>query len=255
MNRPIRALLLVNGLGLGNSTRCHAIIQRLSEYGFDVAVIISGNGQWYFEGRPEVPKIHGIEAFYYASTNGRISILRTLMSAGDRRRIAKRNAKTVEQVIDTYKPDIALFDAVYTTQRFKRRGIPIVALNNADVVHQSYRRFTNQPSSTRMQFHAIEEMDYLFQRLRTDLLLSPNLDGSLPEVGGNVKRIGPIVRRGYSSSGSNGGEARVVIMLSGSRFGSHVALSDRRYPFHIDIVGRDVPADVSLPPVSLSTAG
>jgi hypothetical protein len=188
-------------------------------------VITSGNGRWYFEGRPEVPKIHETEAFYYASTNGRISILRTLMPAGDFRRIAKRNAKTVEQVIDAYKLDIALLDSVYTTQPFKRRGIPIVALNNADVVHQSYRRFTNKPSSIRMQFYAIEEMDYLFQRLRTDLMLSTNLDCSLPEVGGNVKRIGPIIRRGYSSAGSNGGVARLLIMLSGSRAYLSVAVS------------------------------
>lgn len=245
--RPPRVLMLVNGLGLGNSTRCHAIIQRLRDLGCEICVITSGNGKWYFEGRPDVPDIKGIEAFYYASHQGKISIPRTLLSVGEFRRIAKRNAGVVETTIDTFKPDVALIDSVYTTTPFKRRGIPIVALNNADVVHKSYRRFGDRPSSIRMQFYAIEEMDYLFHRARVDLVLSPNLDDALPEVGGNVSRIGPIVRQGYESEQRTGPVRRVLVMLSGSRFGSKVALGNQDFPFHIDIVGREAPEGTTLP--------
>ncbi|MFM9941881.1 MAG: glycosyltransferase family protein [Hyphomicrobiaceae bacterium] len=243
-----RVLLLVNGLGLGNSTRCHAIVQRLTERGAEVAIITSGNGKWYFEGRQDAGQIHGIEAFYYASHNGRISIPRTLLSVGDFRRIAKRNAAVVETVLDTFRPQVTVIDSVYTTAPMKRRGIPIAALNNADVVHTSYRRFSERPRSIRMQFYAIEEMDYLFHRARVDLVLSPNLDESLPEVGGNVRRIGPIVRRGYEAKAGAGPVRRVLVMLSGSRFGTPVALKDNRLPFHIDIVGREAPKDFTLPP-------
>jgi UDP:flavonoid glycosyltransferase YjiC (YdhE family) len=243
-----RVLLLVNGLGLGNSTRCHSIVQRLRERGVETAIITSGNGKWYFEGRPDVGQIHEIGAFYYAAHKGRISIPRTLMSVGDFRRIAKRNAKVVNNVLDGFRPDVALIDSVYTTGPAKRRGIPVAALNNADVVHLSYRRFKDRPRSIRMQFWAIEEMDYLFHRRRVDLVLSPNLDDTLPQVGGNVRRIGPIVRRGYESSVRSGPVARVLVMLSGSRFGSPVALKDSRFPFHIDVVGREAPKDVALPP-------
>jgi UDP:flavonoid glycosyltransferase YjiC (YdhE family) len=244
----MRVLLLVNGLGLGNSTRCHAIIQRLRERGAEIAVITSGNGKWYFEGRTDVGEIHGIEAFYYAAHEGRISIPRTLLSIADFRRIAKRNAAVVERVLDSFKPDVVLIDSVYTTGPMKRRGIPIVALNNADVVHLSYRRFKDKPRSIRMQFYAIEEMDYLFHRARVDMVLSPSLDSTLPEVGGNVRRIGPIVRRGYESAPGDGPVKRVLVMLSGSRFGSPVALKDSRYPFHVDVVGREAPKDITLPP-------
>jgi UDP:flavonoid glycosyltransferase YjiC (YdhE family) len=243
----MRALLLVNGLGLGNSTRCHAIIQRLVERGVQVAVITSGNGKWYFEGRKDVGSIHGIEAFYYASKNGKISIPGTLAAIGDFRRIAKRNAAVVRNVLDDFQPDVTITDSVYTTGPMKKRGIPIVALNNADVVHVSYRRFKDRPKSVRMQFYCIEEMDYLFHRARVDLVLSPSLDGSLPEVGGNVRRIGPIVRRGYESTPAIGPVKRVLVMLSGSRFGSPVALQNNNYPFHIDVVGREAPKDITLP--------
>ncbi|HRD77583.1 MAG TPA: glycosyltransferase family protein, partial [Hyphomicrobiaceae bacterium] len=223
-------------------------IQRLQELGADIAIITSGNGKWYFEGRPDIARMHEIEAFYYASKNGRISIPRTLMSVGDFRRIARRNSDVVEHVLDDFKPDVALLDSVYTTGPLKKRGIPIVALNNADVVHVSYRRFTEKPRSIRMQFYAIEEMDYLFHRLRADLVLSPTFDDTLPEVGRNIRRIGPIVRRGYSSDRHSGDVKRVLVMLSGSRFGSPVALKDRQFPFHVDVVGREAPKDVVLPP-------
>ncbi len=244
----MRALFLVNGLGLGNSTRCHAIIQRMIEQGAQVEVITSGNGKWYFDGRTDAGRVHANEAFYYASVNGKISIPRTLMSVGDFARISRRNAAVVNTVLDTYKPDVVLNDSVYTIGPMKKRRIPIVALNNADVIHQSYRRFTNKPPSIRMQFYAIEEMDYLFHRARVDMVLSPNLDDSLPEPGGNIRRIGPIVRRGYVSDNSRGPVKRVLIMLSGSRFGTPVALKDARFPFHIDVVGREAPKDMELPP-------
>jgi UDP-N-acetylglucosamine--N-acetylmuramyl-(pentapeptide) pyrophosphoryl-undecaprenol N-acetylglucosamine transferase len=243
----MRVLLLVNGLGLGNSTRCHAVAQRLVERGAEVAIVTSGNGLWYFEGRTGVGAVHGIEAFYYASRNGRISIPHTLLAVGDFRRIAKRNAAVVNKVLDTFKPDVTLIDSIYTTGPMKKRGIPIVALNNSDVVHLSYRLFTERPPSIRMQFYAIEEMDYLFHRARVDMVLSPSLDPSLPEAGGNIRRIGPIVRRGYESSPATGPVKRVLVMLSGSRFGTPVALADNTYPFHIDVVGRETPRDVQLP--------
>jgi UDP:flavonoid glycosyltransferase YjiC (YdhE family) len=99
-----------------------------------------------------------------------------------------------------------------------------------------------------MQFYCIEEMDYLFHRMRVDMVLSPSLDTTLPEVGGNVRRIGPIVRRNYESQPASGPVKRVLVMLSGSRFGTPVALKENRYPFHIDVVGREAPKDVALPP-------
>jgi uncharacterized protein (TIGR00661 family) len=245
-----RALFLVNGLGLGNSTRCHAIIQRVLERGAQVEVITSGNGKWYFDGHKDTGKVHGMEAFYYASVNGRISIPRTLLAIPEFRRISKRNAAMVESVLDTFKPDVTLTDSVYTTAPMRKRGIPIVALNNADVVHKSYRMFkgTDRPKSIAAQFYAIEEMDYLYHRARVTMVLSPTLDDRVPEVGGNVKRIGPIVRRGYASVVNPGPVKRVLVMLSGSRFGSAVALKDANYPFHIDVVGREAPKDVALPP-------
>jgi hypothetical protein len=140
-----------------------------------------------------------------------------------------------------WRPDVAVSDSVYTYRPFKRSGIPFVALNNADVVHKAYRQFADHPRSVRAQFWCVEESDYLFHRLVPDLVISPTLDPSLAEVGGNVRRIGPIVRRGFSPVDPRSPVSRVLVMLSGSRFGSPVMFDNTDWPFEIDVVGRPAP--------------
>jgi UDP:flavonoid glycosyltransferase YjiC (YdhE family) len=236
-----RILFLVNGLGLGNSTRCHAVIQRLLDYGAEIQVVTSGNGLWYFQSTPEIARVHEVESLYYGVKNGRISIARTLTAVRDFAAILRRNARKIESIISDWRPDVAVTDSVYTFRPFKRAGIPFAALNNADVVHESYRRFTDRPRSVRAQFWCVEEPDYLFHRLVPDLVISPSLDPSLAEVGGRVNRVGPIVRRGYSRTVARSPVNCVLVMLSGSRFGSSVVFNRTDWPFEIDVVGRPVP--------------
>ena len=56
-------LFLINGLGMGNSTRCHAIMQALAPRGHRLHVLTSGNGLTYFGDKPEVASLTAMEAF------------------------------------------------------------------------------------------------------------------------------------------------------------------------------------------------
>jgi hypothetical protein len=75
-------LFVINGLGLGNSTRCHAVIERLAATGCRVHVLTSGNGLAYFEGKSCIESLHSMASFYYSGTNGGISGWATLKSVG-----------------------------------------------------------------------------------------------------------------------------------------------------------------------------
>jgi UDP:flavonoid glycosyltransferase YjiC (YdhE family) len=236
-----RILFLVNGLGLGNSTRCHAVIQRLLDYSAEIQVVTSGNGLWYFQSVPGIAQLHEIDSLYYGVKDGRISIARTLTAITDFAAILRRNAQRIASILLDWRPDVAVADSVYTFRPFKRAGIPFVALNNSDVVHESYRRFANRPRSVRAQFWCVEEPDYLFHRVVPDLVISPSIDPSLAEVGGNVRRVGPIVRRGFSPAAARAPVNCVLVMLSGSRFGSPVVFNRTDWPFEIEVVGRPVP--------------
>jgi UDP:flavonoid glycosyltransferase YjiC (YdhE family) len=234
-------LFLVNGLGLGNSTRCHAVMQQLLDYGAEIQVVTSGNGLWYFQSVPGITRLLEVESLYYGVRDGRISIGRTVAAVADFAAILRRNARKIANVLSEWRPGIVVADSVYTFRPFKRAGIPFIALNNADVVHQSYRRFADRPRSVRAQFWCVEEPDYLFHRAIPDLVISPTLDPSLGEVGGNVRRVGPIVRRGFSPSAARSPVRCVLVMLSGSRFGSPVIFDRIDWPFEIEVVGRPAP--------------
>jgi UDP:flavonoid glycosyltransferase YjiC (YdhE family) len=239
--RSARILFLVNGLGLGNSTRCHAVMQRLVGRGAEIQVVTSGNGLWYFRSVPGISRLHEVESLYYGVKDSRISISRTLAAFANFATILRRNAQKIESLLDTWRPNVAITDSVYTYRPFKRRGIPLIALNNADVIHKSYRVFTDRPRSIQAQFWCVEEPDYIFHRLVPDLVISPSLDPMIAEVGGNVRRVGPIVRDGYAPRAQSPSVRCVLVMLSGSRFGSPVAFQRRDWPFEIDVVGRPAP--------------
>ena len=239
MSAP-RILFLVNGLGLGNSTRCHAIIERLHGKGAIIEMVTSGNGAWYFANRPEISRIHQAAALQYGKKDGKISIARTLLSVADGVRTVRDNARKVEEIIADFRPQAIVTDSEYSCAFARTKGIPVVALNNADVVYHSIHRYHDRPRSILPQFYAVECGDYLFHRIMPDLVISPTLDPDIPQSGGKILRVGPIVRSGIVPIPARQPPQRVVIMLSGSVFGTPVHLS-RSYGIQVDILGRPAP--------------
>ena len=237
----MKVLFLINGLGLGNSTRCHAIMQRLHAKGAHIEIVTSGNGLWYFSDKPEVARIHEVRSLAYGSKDGAISISRTFGSLAGMFAILLRNAGTLGKVLDAFSPDIVVTDSDYNFLPVKRRKVPIVALNNADVMWHSYFGFKDRPSSIRAQFFGVEMLDYRFHRLVPDLVLSPSILPGLPQRGRNILRIGPIVRKDYIPHAGDRPPRRAAVMLSGSVFGTPVSFGRADYPVAIDVIGRESP--------------
>jgi UDP:flavonoid glycosyltransferase YjiC (YdhE family) len=235
-----RILFLVNGLGLGNSTRCHAVIQELLLKEVEVKVITSENGLWYFQKTDDVSKICESRSFHYASTKGKIDVFGTIRSTLNHLKTLRENAKRVGEAIRSFRPNAVVTDSDYTFLPVKKAGLPLIALNNADGVVELYGKFTDHPASIRAQFHVVERMDALFHRVFPDCVISPVLDHKmLVDSGRNIRRVGPIVRRNFGSFPLKSKPKRAVVMLSGSVFGSPVYFSRSSHPVHIDVIGRD----------------
>ena len=236
-----RVLFLVNGLGLGNATRCHAIMQKLGEAGVGCEVATSGNGLWYFRQQRDVGEPVELKSLHYGTAHDRISVVRTILSTPEYIAAIRSNARLIETLMDSLKPDAVVTDSTYLPRRGRTRQVPFLAVNNADVVHTLYRRYADRPKSIRLQFHAVEELDFLYHRLVPDVSLSPRLDTPAETPAAPYYRIGPIVRPACRPSLTSGPPKRILFMLSGSRFGAAVNLKRAPANCSVDIVGGAAP--------------
>jgi UDP:flavonoid glycosyltransferase YjiC (YdhE family) len=242
-----RILLLVNGLGLGNSTRSYAVIQQLLAADAEVEVVTSDNGLWFFADKPEVGRLTEIPALRYGQKGGRISITATLSQAGTMLDTIRRADAVLTSTIARFRPAAVVTDSIYSLQPARRARLPLAAINNSDMV---VRRMVGGgwPAAVLPQFLAVELSDYLFHRLLPDLVISPRLDPADTTEAGPFRRVGPIVRAACRPQPArNGRPERVVVMLSGSVFGSPVALGRRRPGLAIDVVGRLAPSGGAVP--------
>ncbi len=239
-------LFAINGLGLGNSTRCHAVIEHLAEAGCSVHVITSGNGLAYFEGKDCVKSLSSMDSFYYSGRDGGISGWSTLKSLGALLRIAKKKRLQVAEAVEKIRPDIVVTDSEYTLAPIRRKKIPIIALNTSEMVVDQYLRNRHSAPGIRSHFWFVEFSDYLFHRHYCDLILSP-FPLATPTRHRKFKRIGLIVRRKVKSRVAELGPVgpispkqmrRVVFMLSGSVHASRIPFETHNLPFQVDVVGR-----------------
>jgi len=227
-------------------------MQRLHTRGAKIEVATSGNGLWYFSNKPEVSRIHEISSFAYGSKDGEISITRTFGSVAQMFGTIRRNTKVLSYILDEANADAVVLDSDYNFLPIKRRKLPLVALNNADFVWQSYFQMKNRPVSIRAQFYGVEMLDYGFHRIIPDLVLSPTLISdagtSTSPSNCNIVRVGPIVRDAYRPLEMQRPPQRAVVMLSGSVFGTAVNFKRLNYPLDIDVIGREQPKDLEVHP-------
>ena len=117
-----RILLLVNGLGLGNSTRCYAVIQQLLAAGVEVEVATSENGLWFFADKPEVGRITEIPTLHYGQKAGRINITATLSRLGSMMDIIRSAEVVIATTIARFQPTAVVTDSIYSLRPVRSAG-------------------------------------------------------------------------------------------------------------------------------------
>jgi len=239
----ISCLFLINGLGLGNSTRCHAVIENLAAAGCSVHVLTSGNGLAYFKEHNGIASLNEMASFYYSGTNGGVSGWATLKSVGSLAKLAAAKRARLREIIEKVRPDIAVIDSEYAIGPLREQGIPIVAINNSEVVVTQFLKHRREAHGVRSHFWFVEFSDYLFHRKFADLILSP-FPLRTPTRHPKFRRIGLIVRRAVREIAAPAGELTprqlrtVVFMLSGSVHATQVNFAGREFPFAVEVVGR-----------------
>jgi len=237
-----KILFLINGLGLGNSTRCSAIIERLILKKCEVSVITSGNGEWFFKNKNFIKNLYVIDEIKYGSKNNKLNIIETLKGSPKILQTINKNSKTINKVINEILPSVIVTDSVYLSNKISNKKIPIVAINNSDIVIQKFKSYSKKPKSIYLQLYCVEQLDYFYHKIIPDNVISPDL--IFEKSKSNLKkinRISPIVREGIKKNLSKS-PVRGGIMLSGSNFGIKVNLKKQYSNISLDIIGREEPS-------------
>ncbi len=239
-------MFIINGLGLGNSTRCHAVMEHLSEAGCRLHVLTSGNGLAYFQGKDCLESLTPMESFFYSGRAGGISGWSTLKSILALARIAKVKRAQLAAVLDRAHPDLAVIDSEYAISPLRRRRIPVIGLNTSEMIVTEYLRRRRGAPGIRSHFWFVEFSDYLFHRQFCSRVLSP-FPLRTPTRHAKFERIGLIVRRAVREKAlksvpkefpSPRQLRRVVFMLSGSVHASRIPFERYQLPFSLEVVGR-----------------
>lgn len=236
-----KLLFLVSGLGMGNAIRCDSIIQRLAADNFHVDVATSDNGLTYFQHCPHVSRMYEVESLYYGkSPSGTLSVWRTWWALPDFFRIFLKNVRRLAGLLAADAYSAVVIDSDYTVLGLQGRiTIPVIAVNHADVIVGECRKLPEIPRAIRTQY-LIERCDAWFHRTVPDVVLSPSMLPRRDEA--PIKHVPLFVREGLEVRPPGLQLRTIVIMLSGSAFGSPVDFLPRlprRPDLRVEVVGRE----------------
>ncbi len=234
-------LFIINGLGMGNSTRCYSIIERLTQNRLNIDVMTSGNGLKFFSEKQgnSIRRLIEIKSFKYAKdSSGKLSAFKTILSIFQLIFDYIENNRLVKIYLKENKSCVVVMDSEYFFLPMWFSNIPIVAINNSDMVVKSFFKYINKPFSIYPQFFLVEIFDYIFHLLIPNKVISPRLNSS-KTFGKNFIEVPPIVRKNVKGDLLDGEVKNGVIMLSGSIFGSNIDLGGEKFPFKIDVIGRE----------------
>lgn len=191
-------LFIVNGLGLGNSTRCEAIIQGVVSRGALVDVLTSNNGVYFFKNRNYVSNVFEFHGFYYGRKGDALSVWRTILAIPHFALIFIKNVKLLRDLLRNKKYSAIVIDSDYTLFWIKKWvKIPVFALNNSDIIVAACSGVPTLPREVRMQY-LVEVCDQWFHSKVPDLVLSPSIRPYPSDEKGRFKHFSPFIRSGLT---------------------------------------------------------
>ena len=211
-----KLLFIVNGLGLGNSTRCESIIKFLIAKGIKVDILTSNNGEYYFKKQNCYSFLYEFKSFYYAKNkNGELSIWRTILNIPKFIIFFFHNVRFLKNLIRTNNYNGVVIDSDYTILWLKRWiKIPVFALNNACIVVGECKKLNAIPKEIKMQY-LIEKCDNWFHQIIPDIVLIPSLSFNTFEKKKSFYYLPPFIRDGLKVRNSVYDLKRILVMLSG----------------------------------------
>jgi uncharacterized protein (TIGR00661 family) len=246
MKNSRRILFIINGLGMGNSTRCHSIIEKLHDKSYSIDVVTSGNGIDYFRHNMScINDLMEIRSLFYKKYKGKLSIPSTVLSLPILAVFYTQNIYLLYHILKNKSYDAVIIDSDYTIMFLRKIfSIPVFAINNADIVVNEIRKMGKIPINIFMQY-LVEKLDYWFHLLFVDFVLSPAILESYnnsPDSNYHIHHFPPLIRKGLTVTDNKKAVENILVMLSGSQFATDVSFIENKPNFPnitITVIGRN----------------
>jgi len=240
-----KILFIINGLGMGNSTRCDSIIQKIQSRKLEVDIITSGNGIEYFKKRNYINEKYNFKSFNYAKAkDGKISVLSSFLTIPFYFILLLKNVLLLNKILKENAYNAIVIDSDYSLLFLKWKiTIPVFALNNASVIVDECSARNYIPQSIKSQL-IIEKLDNFFHKKIPDYVICPSMkkNKNTPK---NIN-FSPFVREKLEQNRKAKNVTKKIknclIMLSGSSFGSSTEFIEKlniSRNIKINVVGRE----------------
>lgn len=221
-----KILFLINGEGLGNSTRCHAIIQKLLKKNVKISLVLAKNSYWYFAQKKLPVEIFVIDQFsYHISKDGHLSTYKTLFKTFASISLFYKNLNKIKEIIKSFKPNIIISDSNYIFNFFKKFNIPTLALNNSCITVDEYQNQLKKPPSIKQHYYFIEKLDYFYHKTFPDLTISCGITHKEDKIHKNFKNVSPIYRENLKVKQDEKKKTCMIMLSGASNLKSFIDLS------------------------------
>ena len=204
-----RILFLVNGYGLGNSTRIHAIIQSIGQK-YDVDIFAYGNSLKYFQKIPEIQNIFHGSPMEYGIKNGEIDFFKTMGKIFKNLQVVYKDRDQIKKILRLNPYNLIVSDSNFSSIFLKKRP-RIISINNSNVILKKALKIKKRGYYA--QF-LTEWADYIYNLSVPDLIISPFFEPCKDTK--KIRHIDLIVRKEFQRVPSSGKRHRVLVMTGGA---------------------------------------
>ena len=213
-----KILFLVNGYGLGNSTRIHAIIQHIGE-DCEIDIFAYGNSLAYFK---QVPRIQNI--FYgfpteYGLKNGEIDFFATIKKTFKNLKAIYKSRNCIKNAIKSRRYNLIVSDSNFSPIFLKNRP-KLISINNADVIIKRALKTTKRGAYA--QFFT-EFTDYIYNLCVPDLVISPFFEPCKDTK--KIRHTSVIVRKEFQDSHHQLSKKHHVLIMTGGAISLNQGIS------------------------------
>ena len=227
-----RILFLVNGYGLGNSTRIHSIIQHIGP-GCEFDIFGYGNSVKYFEQVPQVQNIFQGFPMEYGLKDGQIDFFSTVGKLFRNFKAIYKSRQYIKKLLKSKHYSLIVADSNFSTIFLSHRP-KLMSVNSSDVIIKLAKKIKKRYCWTSF---FTEWADYIYNLFVPDMVLSPFFESCRDTK--QFRHIGLMARKEFHfrHQGSVKGHHVLIITGGAQSLNDGIVINHTRDDYELSVIG------------------